>query len=801
MAATVKDVNIRIRVTDNFKQAEKGFDDVNKKTKQTQNSVSKLETSFNKLGTAMLGAFAVKAVIGDAVNRIKEFDQSVANLQAITGATNAEMKGFKKSILEVSAATGKGATEIAKAFQLVGSAKPELLSSAEALGAVTEQAVILSQAGGLEVPAAAEALTKAMNQFGAGAEDAAKFTDILATAQQKGTATIMQTSEALKNVGANANAAGLSFEETNVAIQALAKGGLTGSEAGTGLSAALIKLSNQADDKINPSLNNMKDVVNELASRNLSLKDATKLVGAESAKTLLTLTAQKDVVNDLTGELNEAGNAQKQAALITSTLGEEMGKLDSAYERVILQMEDGNGVIATTIKNYVQMTTEILGLVEALEKGEGVFEAFTEMGTRQMQESGKMTEEQAKLTNAYAKNADNIEVLNQWLEKGTITQEQYKKALQKLVVDGWQPATKETEANTEAVEENDQVIKGTASGSLKDYEERIKKLTDAMKEMRIGSDAFIETKDKIAALKDEVALLSSGLTEDDFAVDTVVKKYGLGSDGLEMLKEAQDKETEIVLESMKERNEQIIEETKANNEIAMELDQQLLDAKQNLNQELGLSALGLAAAIASAAGDSQEAQFAALTFQKLAAFASIIINTNTAIAAATAPPPIGLGPVVGGALVPGIIAKGAIQGATVLATAIPQIQSIQSSGNKKKLKDGEVRIQGPGTTTSDSIPALLSREESVINAKSSIKHEAALRAINDDRFDDWLQTHINQELYMRTGKGIINKKRAGNGAKGMSFPTGFSINNPSAISAPIAKAIEEQNFLNRNGWA
>lgn len=800
MAATVKDVNIRIRVTDNFKQTEKGFDEVNKKTKQTQNSVSKLETSFNKLGTAMLGAFAVKAVIGDAVNRIKEFDQSVANLQAITGATNAEMKNFKKAILEVSASTGKGATEIAKAFQLVGSAKPELLSSAEALAAVTEQAVILSQAGGMEVPAAAEALTKAMNQFGAGAEDAAKFTDILATAQQKGTATIQQTSDALKNAGANANAAGLSFEETNVAIQALAKGGLVGSEAGTGLSAALIKLSNQADTKINPSLNSMKDVVNELASRNLTLKDATKLVGAESAKTLLTLTAQKDVVNELTGELNEAGNAQKQAALITSTLGEEMDKLDSAYGRVILQMEDGSGTLANTIKHYVTMTTEILGLIEALEKGEGALEAMTEMGTRQLVESGRMTEEQAKLTNAYAANADNIEVLNQWLEKGTITQDQYKKALQKLVVDGWQPATKETEANTEAVEENGDVT-GTATGSLKDYEDRIKKLTDAMKEMRIGSDAFVETKDKIAALKDEVALLSSGLTEDDFDVEPVVKKYGLGADGLEMLKDANDKETEIVLESMKERNELIREETAANHQMAFELDQKFLDAKQQLNQELGLSALGLAATIAQAAGDSQEAQIAALTFQKLAAFASIVINTNTAIAAAVAPPPIGLGPLAGGALVPGIIAKGAIQGATVLATAIPQIQSIQASGKEKKLKDGEVRIQGPGTTTSDSIPALLSREESVINAKSSIKHEAALRAINDDRFDDWLQTHITQELYMRTGKGIMNNKRAGGKGGLMNFPNGFAVTNPSAISGPIAKAMEEQNFLNRNGWA
>lgn len=51
-----------------------------------------------------------------------------------------------------------------------------------------------------------------------------------------------------------------------------------------------------------------------------------------------------------------------------------------------------------------------------------------------------------------------------------------------------------------------------------------------------------------------------------------------------------------------------------------------------------------------------------------------------------------------------------------------------------KLRTGDVRIKGPGTTTSDSIPAWLSREESVINAASSMvpENERALRWMNDN---------------------------------------------------------------------
>lgn len=51
-------------------------------------------------------------------------------------------------------------------------------------------------------------------------------------------------------------------------------------------------------------------------------------------------------------------------------------------------------------------------------------------------------------------------------------------------------------------------------------------------------------------------------------------------------------------------------------------------------------------------------------------------------------------------------------------------------------KDGVINLQGPGTTTSDSIPARLSRGESVINAQSTSRSLNLLEAINDGKIDD-----------------------------------------------------------------
>lgn len=59
-----------------------------------------------------------------------------------------------------------------------------------------------------------------------------------------------------------------------------------------------------------------------------------------------------------------------------------------------------------------------------------------------------------------------------------------------------------------------------------------------------------------------------------------------------------------------------------------------------------------------------------------------------------------------------------------------------SANQVRKYKKGEVNIEGPGTSTSDSIPAMISRGESVINAKATSNSPNLLEAINDRKIDD-----------------------------------------------------------------
>ena len=343
-------INLKDNATKSISKLNGGADKLNSKFGGLAKTVGRGAALVGIAGGAALAFTAMKSAVDITV----QFERKLSELQAVTGATEKEMVGFENAIMNVSRSTKFGAREVADAFGLVGSAKPELLSSARALGAVTEQAIILSKASGMDLNNAASVVTKSLNQYGKGAESASKFVDILATSQQKGTARIEQLGESFKNAGSVLSSLGIDFDNSNALLQAMAKGGLEGAEAGTALSSILGKLTKSTNDKFNPALTSVNDVINNLADTNLDLVGANKLVGVEMGKNLLTLVAQKDVVNDLTGALSENGNALAQAATRFDNLTGDLDVLSSQWEGFVLSFKQGEGVLGRAARSITQ---------------------------------------------------------------------------------------------------------------------------------------------------------------------------------------------------------------------------------------------------------------------------------------------------------------------------------------------------------------------------------------------------------------------------------------------------------------
>lgn len=81
-----------------------------------------------------------------------------------------------------------------------------------------------------------------------------------------------------------------------------------------------------------------------------------------------------------------------------------------------------------------------------------------------------------------------------------------------------------------------------------------------------------------------------------------------------------------------------------------------------------------------------------------------------------------------------------------ITAALTAVEISQINAQTPGFKKGKIAIDGPGTETSDSINARLSKGESVITAQKTREHKEPLTAIHEGWFDSWLDDHF-QKFY------------------------------------------------------
>jgi hypothetical protein len=216
---------------------------------------------------------------------------------------------------------------------------------------------------------------------------------------------------------------------------------------------------------------------------------------------------------------------------------------------------------------------------------------------------------------------------------------------------------------------------------LKDYyasaEELEENYFDRMKESRLELFAFL------SEIADSSLLLAQTVGESIFQINQQNRDADL-----ESLEAKQEKELELA----------------GNNESAKDqIKKDYLEKEKEYQKE------------------SADAKRRLFLFQRAVDLASVIIKTRLAVAEAIAISTITLGePMATYARI-----QGAISAATILAQALPAF------------KDGVFDLSGPGTETSDSITARLSKGESVVPASKSRRFDYVLKPlINDPRFSE-----------------------------------------------------------------
>ncbi|MBA9078938.1 phage tail tape measure protein [Rufibacter quisquiliarum] len=318
---------------------------------------------FYQLGSVNMVADSFSRVeqsISQAVKPGEVFESTMAEVKAITGATDAQLRLMEKSAIDMASVMGGSASKNLLSFKgVLGELGPQIADSPPALESMGRSVNILSKSMSGDTLGAMKALTTGLQQFNVdlkNPEKAAKAMtfqmNVMAAGANAGAAEVPQIADALRVAGVAASGARISFIETNAAIQVLAQGGLKGAEAGTALRNVIAKLGEgrflpkdtlkelkaagvdiaRLSDKTLPFTERLSEL-NKIATDSALV---TKLFGAENMNAANILIKGIPALGEFQTKLTGTNAAVDAANIIMDTHAGKMDRVKAAFENTAI---------------------------------------------------------------------------------------------------------------------------------------------------------------------------------------------------------------------------------------------------------------------------------------------------------------------------------------------------------------------------------------------------------------------------------------------------------------------------------
>lgn len=411
VAKTTKEIE---GLAQEMEQGTTASDDLGNSVEEAGKSAESANGGF----TVFKGALAdlVANVIVSAIDKMKDlisttidvganFESSMANVQAISGATDEELKLLSDTAKQFGSTTKFSASESADALSYMALAGWDAQTSAKALGGVLN----LASSSGMELAQASDMVTDYLSAFGLEADKSAYFADLLAYAQGNANTTAEGLGEAYKNCSANLASAGQDIETTTALLSMMANQGLKGSEAGTALNAVVRDMTSKMKDgaiaigdttiAVQDSQGNFRDlseILKEVENATNGMGTAEKASAlqatftADSIKGLnLILNAGVDEANKFEQQLRScSGTAEDMANTMQDNLNGDLTSLNSKIEGVQIAIyekfepalrkgvEALNGlvdVVNFVVDHSAEFTTAIVAMATSI----GTYVAYT----------------------------------------------------------------------------------------------------------------------------------------------------------------------------------------------------------------------------------------------------------------------------------------------------------------------------------------------------------------------------------------------------------------------------------------
>ena len=205
-----------------------------------EKSVEALDAVESVLATAGIAKALgeIKDAYMDCINTAGDFEASMSNVEALSGATGEELTALSDKAKEMGATTKFTAGESADALSYMALAGWDTQSMLDGISPVLN----LAAAANMDLAQASDIVTDYLTAFGLKASDTTHFVDVMAYAMANSNTDVIQLGEAYKACAATATSLGYSVEETTAVLATMANAGVKGGEAGTALNAIFTRL-------------------------------------------------------------------------------------------------------------------------------------------------------------------------------------------------------------------------------------------------------------------------------------------------------------------------------------------------------------------------------------------------------------------------------------------------------------------------------------------------------------------------------------------------------------------------------
>lgn len=342
--------------------------------RQARAKLSTFSNSVQNIGRNLTSVAAVGAApLAFAAATYANFADKMAEVRAVTGATERQFGQLEAKARELGATTSYSASQVAEAMKFLGMAgfNPDQIMAG--IPAVLN----LARAGSTDLATAADIASDVGSAFGLTADQLGHVADVMAVTASSANTSIEMMGETLKYAAPLAKAAGQSIEDTAATIGILGNNGIKASMAGTDLALIMKAVGSESKKALagigvstTDAAGNVRgiiDVMKEVGAATASMSQSDRLAFfsanfGRAAKSALILADSGAAMDDLRKKIDGAeGAAARMATMMDDNLGGSFRRFMSAFEGV--QISIGKA-LEGPLKGVVEWGGQALGSLE-----------------------------------------------------------------------------------------------------------------------------------------------------------------------------------------------------------------------------------------------------------------------------------------------------------------------------------------------------------------------------------------------------------------------------------------------------